>query len=64
LEQGGWKEDPSYSADGAGTTLFALRHGGIFCLVNAGAPSGFEDGVFFTDEIYEFDAICVAETER
>ncbi len=61
LEQGGWKEDPNYSADGAGTTAFALRNGGILCLISAGAPSGFEDGKFFTDEIYELDARCVAE---
>jgi hypothetical protein len=61
LGQSGWNEDPNYSADGAGTTSFALRNGGILCLVNAGAPSGFEDGEFFTDEIYEFDAICVAD---
>jgi hypothetical protein len=61
LEQGGWEEDPRYSADGAGTTSFALRNGGILCLVSAGAPSGFEDGKFFTDEIYELDARCVAE---
>lgn len=57
-------EDPNYSADGAGTTSFALRKDGILCLVGAGAPSGFEDGVFFTDEIYELDAQCVAETKR
>ncbi len=61
LEQGGWKEDPNYSADGAGTTSFALRKSGVLCLVSAGAPSGFEDGKFFADEIYELDARCVAE---
>jgi hypothetical protein len=64
LEQGGWKEDPNYSADGAGTTSFALRKGGVLCLVSAGAPSGFEDGKFFTDDIYELDARCGAESER
>jgi hypothetical protein len=64
LEQGGWKEDANYSADGAGTTSFALRKGGILCLVSAGAPSGFEDGKFFTDDIYELDARCGAESER
>jgi hypothetical protein len=64
LEQDGWKEDPNDSADGAGTTSFALRKGGILCLVGAGAPSGFEDGKFFTDELYEIDARCMAESER
>jgi hypothetical protein len=54
-------EDPSYSADGPGTTSFALRKGAILCLVSAGAPSGFEDGEFFTDEIYELDARCAAD---
>jgi hypothetical protein len=61
LEQGGWEEDASYSADGPGTTSFALRKGAILCLVSAGAPSGFEDGEFFTDEIYELDARCAAD---
>jgi hypothetical protein len=61
LEQRGWEEDPDDSADGAGTTSFALRKGGILCLVDAGAPSGFEDGEFFVDEFYELDARCVEE---
>lgn len=61
FEQDGWTEDPSYSADGPGTTSFALRKEGILCRISAGAPAGIEDGKFFTDEIYELDAVCTAE---
>lgn len=61
FEQDGWTEDPNYSADGPGTTSFALRKGQILCRISAGAPSGIEDGKFFTDEIYQLDAVCAAE---
>lgn len=61
LQQGGWKEDPDYSADGPGTSSFGLRRGGTLCLVTAGAPSGVEDGKIFTDDTYRFEARCAAE---
>ena len=59
--QNGWMEDPDYSADGPGTTMFALRKGEVLCIVAAGAPAAIEEGEIVTDEVYQFDAGCAAE---
>jgi hypothetical protein len=62
--QDGWVEDPAYAADGPGTASFALWKADILCRISAGTPSGIDDGNFFADEIYEFDAHCTEEAEE
>jgi hypothetical protein len=58
LGESGWKEDARYSADGPGTTSFALRRHGILCRFSGGAHSRIEDGKILSSETYEFEAEC------
>ena len=64
LGESGWEEDIHYSADGPGTTAFALRKNGVLCLFGGGAHSWIEDGKILTAERFEFEAGCVAAPER
>jgi hypothetical protein len=64
LGQLGWKEDLRRSADGPGTTSFALRKERVLCLVIGGAPFGIEDGRIFRAATYELEAECAAEPDR
>ncbi|HBO68923.1 MAG TPA: hypothetical protein DD658_01760 [Deltaproteobacteria bacterium] len=53
LGESGWEVDSRYSADGPGTTSFALRKNGILCLFTGGAHSWTEDGNVCTRSIPE-----------
>lgn len=64
LGESGWEEDIHCSADGPGTTAFALRKNGVLCLFGGGAHSWIEDGKILTAERFEFEAGCVAAPER
>lgn len=64
LGESGWEEDILYSADGPGTTSFALRMSGVLCLFGGGAHSWIEDGKILTAERFEFEAGCAADPGR
>jgi len=60
----GWRDDPRYSADGPGTTVFGLRKGEVLCIISAGAQAWIDDdGEFGVSDTYDFEATCAATDE-
>ena len=53
-----WAEDITRSADGPGTSSFALVRSGVECTVSMGAPSYLEDGEIIVAEEYGVVVKC------